>query len=417
MLQSQLFCRTKKEAPKDAENVSYKLLTRADFIEQSLSGVYRFLPLGFLVLKNIEKIIREEMTALGCQEIFLPSLQNKNLWEETGRWTTIDPPLFKFKDRHQKELALGSTHEEEITDIARKRVKSYQDLPFAIFQIQNKFRNEMRATGGLLRTREFLMKDLYSFHKDEKDLMSFYEKVRQAYFNIFKRCGLDPICVNASSGTIGGELSHEFMVEAEVGEDTVLVCRQCGFAANVEKLQEGESCPECNSREMEKKKCIEVGHIFNLGTKYSKVMGVSFLDDKGKTNDVIMGCYGIGLPRLMATIVEKNNDEKGIIWPKETAPFSCHLIRLEASAQVARATDDLYRDLRKNGINLLYDDRDRTAGEKFADADLIGVPTRIVVSERTLAKNSVEIKFRNEAKTELIEIKKVNDFLKKEIRN
>lgn len=417
MLQSQLFCRTKKEAPKDAENVSYKLLTRADFIEQSLSGVYRFLPLGFLVLKNIEKIIREEMTALGCQEIFLPSLQNKNLWEETGRWTTIDPPLFKFKDRHQKKLALGSTHEEEITDIARKRVKSYQDLPFAIFQIQNKFRNEMRATGGLLRTREFLMKDLYSFHKDEKDLMSFYEKVRQAYFNIFKRCGLDPICVNASSGTIGGELSHEFMVEAEVGEDTVLVCRQCGFAANVEKLQEGESCPECNSREMEKKKCIEVGHIFNLGTKYSKVMGVSFLDDKGKANDVIMGCYGIGLPRLMATIVEKNNDEKGIIWPKEIAPFSCHLIRLEAGAQVARTTDDLYRDLRKNGINLLYDDRDRTAGEKFADADLIGIPLRIVISERTLAKNSVEIKFRNEAKAELIEIKKVNDFLKKEIRN
>jgi prolyl-tRNA synthetase len=412
MYQSQLFCKTKKEAPKEAEVISHRLLTRADFIEQSSSGVYRFLPLGFKVLKKIEGIIREEMLAIGAQELYLPALQNKNLWLETNRWQTIDPPLFKFKDRHQKETALGSTHEEEITDIVRKRVKSYQDLPFYLFQIQDKFRNEMRATGGLLRTREFLMKDLYSFHVNEKDLVNFYQKVKKSYFKIFKRCGLKTICVQASSGTIGGELSEEFMVISENGEDRVLVCQKCDWGANVEKVGEIKKCPQCQCS-LEKKNSIEVGHIFNLGTKYSQTMKATFRDKDGKEKPIIMGCYGIGLPRLMAAIVEIHHDEKGIIWPKEVAPFQIHLIPIENTGKVKKASEKLYQDLQRRRIEVLYDDRDKSPGEKFADADLIGIPIRIVVSERTLEKVCVEIKKRSGKKTELIKIQNLKSKIQK----
>ncbi len=412
MLQSQLFAKTKKEAPKEAEVISHKLLVRADFIEQSSSGVYRFLPLGFKVLKKIEEIIREEMLAIGAQELYLPALQNKNLWLETNRWQTIDPPLFKLKDRHQKETALGSTHEEEITDIIRKRVKSYQDLPFSLFQIQDKFRNEMRSAGGLLRTREFLMKDLYSFHTNEKDLTDFYQKVKKAYFKIFKRCGLFPICVAASSGTIGGELSEEFMVLSSEGEDRILICKKCGFAANVEKIGEKKNCPKCHSA-LEKKSCIEVGHIFNLGTKYSKAMGANFIDESGKSHPIIMGCYGIGLPRLMATIVEVYNDEDGILWPKEISPFQIHLIPIENTEKVKKTSEKLYQNLQKAGIEVLCDDRDnKTPGERFAGADLIGIPMRIVISERTLSKNSAEIKKRDEKKMKLIKLSQVGKYVK-----
>ncbi|MDO8435783.1 MAG: proline--tRNA ligase [bacterium] len=407
MLQSKLFCKTKKIAPKDAEVVSHKYLVRADFIEQSSSGVYRFLPLGFKVLKKIENIIRAEITALGCQELYLPALQNKNLWQETGRWNTIDPPLFKLKDRHQKELGLGPTHEEEITDVFRKRIKSYQDLPLYIFQIQNKFRNEMRANGGLLRTREFLMKDLYSFHLNEKDLAGFYEKVKRTYFEIFRRCGLNPVCVEASSGTIGGDLCHEFMIPSPVGEDKVLICQKCGYGANTEKTGEIKKCPKCKS-DIGKERCIEIGHIFNLGTKYSKAMRAEYLDKEGKTHPAIMGCYGIGLPRLMATVVEKNYDEKGIIWPKEIAPFQIHLVLLGGVEKIERASEKIYQDLIRSGLEVLCDDREKSAGEKFADADLIGIPTRIVVSEKTLAKDSVEIKEREEKASKLV---KINDLV------
>jgi len=413
MLQSQLFCKTKKEYPKEAEVISHKLLTRADFIEQTISGVYRFLPLGHLVLKKIEGIIREEMRSLGAQELYLPALQNKNLWLETSRWQTIDPPLFKLKDRHQKETALGSTHEEEITDIVRKRIKSYQDLPLFLFQIQDKFRNEMRPSGGLLRTREFLMKDLYSFHTDEKDLLNFYQKVKKAYFKIFERCGLKAICVQASSGTIGGELSEEFMVISENGEDRVLVCQKCGWGANIEKVGEIKKCPRCQSP-LEKKNSIEVGHIFNLGTKYSQAMRANFRDKDGKERPIIMGCYGIGLPRLMATILEIHHDQKGIIWPREVAPFDAHLIPIENTKIVKKMAEKLYQDLQKAGIEVLYDDReDKSAGEKFAEADLIGIPWRIVISERTLQKNCFEAKQRDKKKVELVKISHLSQFLKK----
>lgn len=416
MLQSQLFCKTKKAYPKEAEVISHRLLTRADFIEQTISGVYRFLPLGYLVLKKIEGIIREEMLALGAQELYLPALQNKNLWLETSRWQTIDPPLFKFKDRHQKETALGSTHEEEITDIVRKRIKSYQDLPFSLFQIQDKFRNEMRSSGGLLRTREFLMKDLYSFHANGKDLVNFYQKVKKSYFKIFKRCGLKAICVEASPGTIGGELSHEFMVIGESGEDRVLVCQKCDWGANIEKVGEIKKCPQCQSS-LAKINSIEVGHIFNLGVKYSQAMKAYFRDRDGKEKPIVMGCYGIGLPRLMAAIVEIHHDEKGIIWPKEVAPFQIHLITLLSTRYPQSgggnvAAKKLYSNLQKMEIEVLYDDReDKTPGEKFADADLIGIPIRMVVSERTLAKKCVEIKKRDEKKVKLVKISQLKRYV------
>ncbi len=426
MLQSQLFTKTKKEAPKEAETISHKYLARGEFIEQSFSGVYRFLPLGLKVLKKIEEIIREEMVALGAQELYLPVLQNKNLWLETNRWATIDPPLFKLKDRHQKETALGSTHEEEITDIVRQRATSYQDLPLYLFQIQDKFRNEMRATGGLLRTREFLMKDLYSFHISEKDLIKFYEEVKKSYFKIFKKCGLNPICVEASSGTIGGKRSHEFMVLSESGEDRILICKKCGFAANIEKIGNRNQCPKCKRR-LEKRNSIEIGHIFDLGTKYSKIMGANFRGRDGKASPIVMGCYGIGLPRVMATIVEVHHDQDGIIWPKTVAPFQIHLIQIPSPAEsrakvkkrtsfsspentekVKKVAEKLYQDLQKQGIEVLYDDREeKSAGEKFADCDLIGIPHRIVISEKTLKKDCVEIKKRGEKKTRLVKIKQI----------
>ena len=410
MRQSQLFCKTQRSAPKEAETISHKYLTRADFIEQSFSGVYRLLPLGYRVFKKIEEIIRKEMQNLGAQEVLLPVLQNKSLWLETKRWQTIDPPLFKLKDRHDKETALGPTHEEEITDLFRKRIKSYQDLPLYIFQIQNKFRNEMRSTGGLLRTREFFMKDLYSFHADEEDLRDFYEKVKKAYSKIFEKCGLKSICVEASSGTIGGELSHEFMVPSPIGEDKIVICKKCGLAANVEKTGEIKNCKNCKTL-LERKSCIEIGHIFNLGTKYSKEMKAEYSAKDGKTLPVVMGCYGIGLPRLMATIVELNHDERGIIWPKEVAPFTLHLIRIENNDKVKNAAEKLYNDLLKKGVDVLYDDRGKTPGEKFADSDLIGIPQRWVISEKTLKENSVEIKMRDKKEVKLVKISNVQSFI------
>jgi len=411
MLQSQLFCKTKKEASKEAEIISHKYLLRGDFIEQSFSGVYRFLPLGLKVLKKIEIIIREEMRFLGAQELYLPTLQNKTLWMETNRWKTFDPPLFKFKDRHQKEIALGSTHEEEITDSFRRRIKSYQDLPLYLFQIQDKFRNEMRPTSGLLRTREFLMKDLYSFNANEKDLLKFYEKVKKSYFKIFKKCGLKPLCVEADSGTIGGKLSHEFMVLSEYGEDKILICQKCGFAANIEKIGNIKKCPKCKGN-LTERNAIEIGHIFALETKYSKVMKASFRNKEGNITPVMMGCYGIGLSRLMATIVESNYDKEGIIWPKTVAPFDIHLLALNSNKKIKenkikKTAEKLYKNLQKRNVEVLYDDRENVSpGEKFADCDLIGIPTRIVISEKTLNKDCLEIKQRNEKKIKLIKIKK-----------
>jgi len=407
MRQSQLFSKPKKEIPKEAETISHRLLARADFIDQLSSGVYSFLPLGKMVHDKIEKIIREEMLNLGAQEIYLPVLIPKNLWQITERWEKIEPPLFKLKDIHGKEFGLGPTHEEVITELVRTRIKSYKDLPIYLFQIQSKFRNEIRPTGGLLRVREFMMKDLYSFHQTKEDALNFYQKVKNAYFKIFQKCGLKKaICVEAEPGTIGGELSHEFMVLAENGEDILFLCQKCGFSSKTKKI-----CPKCQKK-LEKKNCIEIGHIFYLGEKYSQAMGANFVDKEGKKKAILMGCYGIGIGRLMASIVEVFHDQKGIIWPKEISPFQIHFISLLPSEKQNLA-EKIYQDLKKRGIEVLYDDRlDKTAGEKFAEADLIGIPTRIVMSERTLKKGSVELKRRDSYKTQLVKIQKLKEILK-----
>lgn len=420
MRQSQLFCYTSKIASKEAQAVSHKLLVRADFVSQLASGVYSFLPLGLRVHRKIEQIIREEMTTIGGQELYLPILVPKNLWMETKRWDSIDPPLYKLKDRSQAEFGLGSTHEEVVTDLVRQRVKSYKDLPLYLFQIQDKFRNELRATSGLLRVKEFVMKDLYSFNASRDDALEYYQKVRGAYLKIFKRCGLQAISVEADPGTIGGELSHEFMVLSETGEDKILRCRQCNFAGNISKFKDTVKCPECRS-ELSKFSAIESGHTFYLGTKYSEVMGANFIDKNGKTRPIIMGCYGIGLGRLMATIVEVHHDSSGIIWPKEAAPFGVHLIAIPAakSRPVEREAENLYRRLQQEGIEVLYDDRKgKTAGEKFADADLIGIPIRIVVSQRTIKESSAEMKMRSQKTTKLMKIKSLPSLLlKPKIKN
>ena len=329
MLQSQLFLRIIKEISKEIEAESCKLLLRGGFIHQLTTGAYSFLPLGWRCHQKIENIIREEMNAISGQEVSLPAMTPKELWQKTNRWNFMDPPLFKIRDRRGNEFALASTHEEVITKLAKSYIGSYKDLPAVLYQIQNKFRNEMRFTGGLLRTREFIMKDLYSFHQDERDLSRYFNKVVKTYQKIFRRCGLQAIKSEASGAgfTEKRMKTYEFQVKAEVGEDRIIFCPKCNFAANIEVTQfkAGDKCPKCKEV-LERINAIEVGHAFTLGTKYSQALDLYFIDKRGNKKLPVMGCYGIGLGRLMATIVEVHHDKKGIIWPEEVAPFDLHLI-------------------------------------------------------------------------------------------
>ena len=413
MRYSKLFGKTIKEAPTGAEAESHKLLAKAGFIDQLMTGVFSFLPLGWRVHRKIEGIIREEMNNIGAHEVFLPTLQKKEQWLETKRWNTMEPPLFKFKDRHGRELALGPTHEEVITDLARRFIQSYRDLPLAVYQIQNKFRNEMRATGGLLRVKEFVMKDLYSFHETEDDLANYFKKVKDAYHKIFKRCRLAAIPSMASGGTIGGITTYEFQVPSPAGEDKILFCKDCKFAVTkgAKEIVVGQVCPQCKKANLEEISAIEIGHIFNLGTEYSEKMGATFTNTKGKQKPIWMGCYGIGLGRLMAAIVEVHHDDKGIIWPKAVAPYQIHLLAINIeNPKVVKKTEELYKELQKKKIEVLYDDRtDVSAGEKLVVADLIGIPTRVVVSEESLKVRSIEVKERNKKEAKIVSLK---EFLK-----
>ena len=405
MIYSKSFIKTFKETPKDADSISSALLTRGCFIDKEISGIYSILPLGEKVIQKISDIIRQEMNNIGGQEISMPALQPKELWDESGRWNKMDPPLFKLKDRHDKELALGSTHEEVIVDLIKDRISSFKDLPQMLYQIQTKFRNEMRSTGGLLRVREFLMKDAYSFHADEADFNQYYQKVTEAYQKVFKKVGISTRMVEAHSGSIGGKKSNEFMLLSETGEDKVFLCGACDWAANAELVTDINKCPSCGG-EIKQSNAIEIAHIFMLGDLYSKKMGATFADMDGKNKNFIMGCYGIGIGRLMAAIVEVNNDESGIIWPESIAPVKVYLAELK-SGQGKK----VYDELTKSGIDVLYDDRDVSAGIKFSDADLLGVPYRIVVSEKT--KNDVEIKKRGQKESRVISLDKVIEELRK----
>lgn len=398
MLQSKLFPKTLRENPKDEVSANAKFLVRAGFVDKLMAGVYTYLPLGLRVLKKIENIIREEMNQAGGQEVLMPVLQPKENWMKTGRWDTYDT-LFRFASYYSKtEFALGPTHEEIISPLVAKVSISYKDLPLYIFQIQTKFRDEKRVKSGILRGREFLMKDLYSFHTSEKDLNDYYEKMKTHYMNIFQKAGVgDQTYITFASGGSFSKYSHEFQTVTEAGEDKIFLCEKCKVAVNSEIIEEQKTCPECGNQELKEMKAIEVGNIFPLKTKYSSPFGLKFTDKDGSQKDIIMGCYGIGLGRLMGAIAEINHDKKGIIWPESVAPFKIHLIEIRESAK------ELYNDLQKANIEVLYDDReDVTAGEKFTDADLIGIPYRIVVSEKTMKEKKVELKNRKTGEIKMV---------------
>lgn len=406
MKQSHLFGKTLREAPKDESAVNARLLLRAGFIDKLMAGVYSYLPLGFRVFKKIEAIIRDEMGKLGGQEVLMPALQPRELWEETKRWDLMDV-MYTFQDTSERWLSLGPTHEEVITDIVRKHVQSYKDLPFSLFQIQTKFRDEPRAKSGLLRGKEFSMKDLYSFHRTVEDLQDFYQRSITAYSNVFRRAGLEAFVVEASGGVFMKDYSHEFMVATPAGED-VTVFSSCGWAQNkaIAIARGGEKCSKCGDV-LREEKTVESGNIFKLGTKFSADMKALFVDEDGTKKPIVMGCYGIGLSRLMGTIVEASHDEKGIIWPESVAPFTAHLLTAgKASDAVIKEADHLYAILQKNGVDILYDDRyDVQAGVKFSDADLVGIPWRLVVSEKTLEKKGMELKKRNEKDPKMVSLK------------
>lgn len=410
MLLSKLFTKTLREAPADETAKNAQLLIRGGFIFKNSAGIYSFLPLGWKVAQKIMNIVREEMNVIDGQEIFMPALVEKKYMEPTGRWN-LDVGFFaKGLNDKESSFVMGWSHEEVVTSIVSKYINSYKDLPFAAYQIQTKFRNEPRAKSGLLRGREFMMKDLYSFHASEDDLNKYYEKAAGAYHQVFKCCGLKAIYTLAAGGIFTDKFTHEFQVVADVGEDTIYVCAKCEYAENKEitKLTEGSPCQKCGGN-ISEKKSIEVGNIFDQGTKYSEALGLDFTDEDGNKKPVIMGAYGIGISRLMATIVETHNDEKGIIWPENIAPYKVHLISLDQN----EAADKIYNDLQNSGTEVLYDDReDKTAGEKFADADLIGCPIRIVVSKKTLEKDSVEIKHRHEKDFKLVKLSEIYKTIK-----
>ena len=550
MRMSHLFSKTLRQAPAEAETPNHQLLLRAGLIQQLTAGVYSYLPLGWRALRKIRQIIREEMDAAGGQEVMLPALQPVEMWEESGRRALFGETLFVFNDRRERGLALGPTHEEVTVDLFKRLVQSYRDLPILIYQIQTKFRDEPRPRGGLMRTREFTMKDLYSFDVDDAGLDISYEKVLRAYKRVFDRCGVPTVTVLADPGAIGGRDNQEFMHLTDVGEDQVMICPVCGYAANTEKAEfrkrklereeplpveevatpgqktiddlvaflnippwktlkavfyaldgqavfvairgdlevnetklrnalgggdlrlmddreveraglvvgaaspmnlrsvrvvaddsvlespnlvgganrpethlrnlnygrdwtaeivadialarEGDECPVCGNP-LELRRAIEMGHIFKLGTTYSEKLGATFLDSEGRARPVVMGCYGIGVERLLATVIEANHDEKGIMWPPSVAPYQAHLVALNPDqTRVAEAAERLYGDLQAAGVEVLYDDREESPGVKFNDADLLGMPLRATISPRTLEKGSVELKRRRETETSLV---------------
>lgn len=408
MRQSQLFTKTRKEAPKDEVSRNAELLIRAGYVYKEMAGVYTYLPLGLRVLSKIQNIIREEINALGGQEMLLTTLQDKKVWEKTGRWSdAVIDNWFKSKLANGVDVGLASTHEEPLTHLLSEYVNSYRDLPFSAYQFQTKFRNEARAKSGIMRGREFLMKDLYSFSRNQAEHDHYYEKAKIAYKNIFSRVGLgDKTFFTFSSGGSFSKFSHEFQTVTEAGEDLIYIDEKKGIAVNKEVLEDSVLKDlGIDRKDLIEKKAVEVGNIFSLGTRFSDPLELKFKDEEGKPQSVIMGCYGIGLGRLMGTIVETLSDENGIVWPESVAPFAAHLIVVDSKeGNAAREqAEKLYEALAKKGVEVLYDDRENArAGEKFADADLVGMPLRIVVSDKTIAAGGYEIKHRKTGNTEII---------------
>lgn len=405
MKYSQLFGKTIKADPSGEVSANAKYLIRGGFIDKLMAGSYSLMPLGRLVEQKIEQIIREEMDSVGAQEVLMPLMHPKELWNETGRWDSAKEVMYQFK-KNEKEYALSFTHEEIVLDLIRKHANSYKDFPIKIYHFSTKFRNELRAKSGILRGREFLMKDLYSAHTTKEDLDKYYFEVAEAYMRVFGRMGLEVVMTEAAGGVFTKDHTHEFQLFSEAGEDTIYFCKKCDLWQNQEILDADETCFKCGGKIDREKSAIEVGNIFRFGTSYSQKMGVSFTDEDGKKQFVYLGSYGIGTTRLVGAIVEVSNDDKGIIWPKSVAPFDVHLVSLSDEGE------KVYKQLKEAGVDVLWDDRaDVSAGEKFADADLIGIPIRLVVSKK-VGEGKVEWKERRNDKIAVIGLEEALKLLK-----
>jgi prolyl-tRNA synthetase len=424
MLFSKLLLPTLKDAPQEAEIVSHKLMLRSGMIRKVASGIYSWLPIGLRVLRKVEDIVREEMNASGAQEVFMPMVQPKELWEETQRWEKMGPELLRIQDRHKRNFCLGPTHEEIITDIIRDNIKSYKELPLNIYQIQTKFRDEVRPRYGIMRGREFLMKDSYSFNIDEESLQETYLSMRDTYKRVLNRIGLDFKISKADSGAIGGDSSEEFHVLAENGEDSIAISDSSEFAINTELLLKddedinslnGKPSPDGNGV-IQVKKGIEVGHIFKLGKLYAESMNASVLNSDGQKSTLFMGCYGIGVSRLVAAAIEQNYDEKGIIWPHSIAPFDINIISIghNKDEKITSAANDLYQELCEMGYSVILDDRKDGYGAKIKDSELIGIPLNIIIGKNFLKNKEIELLGRNgkNSVNPIDDIKTILDFFK-----
>ena len=424
MLFSKLLLPTLKDAPQEAEVISHKLMLRAGMVRKVASGIYTWLPLGLKVLRKIENIVREEMDNSGAQEVLMPMVQPKELWNETNRWEKMGPELLRIQDRHERDFCLGPTHEEVITDLIRNNVKSYKELPLNIYQIQTKFRDEVRPRYGVMRGREFLMKDSYSFNIDEACLEETYLAMRNTYKKVLERMGLEYKIVSADSGAIGGDASEEFHVLAETGEDTIAVSNSSEYAINTELLlKEGEDISSLEGKPspdgegiIEIKKGIEVGHIFQLGKVYAEDMKANVLNNEGKASTLYMGCYGIGVSRLVAATIEQNNDEKGIIWPQSVAPFDINIIAIgfQKDEKIAKASNSLYKELTNMGYDVLLDDRKDGYGTKIKDSELIGIPLNIIIGKQYIEKEEIEFRTRtgDTSLSNISDSKTILDFFK-----
>lgn len=404
------FVKTLRQPPASADTVNHKLLTQAGYVDQLMAGVYSYLPLGLKVLRNIEQIVRDEMNAIGGEEILMPVLHPKDNWVTTGGWDSIDV-LFKLNSRTEKEYALGQSEEEVVTPLVMGRVNSFKDLPVSVYQIHWKFRDELRAKSGILRGREFFMKDMYSFHETQEDFDNYYTKVKEAYKKIFEGLGLVAKVTEASGGSFSKKISYEFMVLTEAGEDDILYCESCDYCVNVEvagDLKEASPCKLCNAQGLKLARASEVGNVFDLGQKYGKDFDMGFLGRDGSKQFPVMGCYGIGISRIMGVIVEKFNDEKGIIWPESVAPFKVYLISIGKDEEA----ESLYKALIEQGVEVIFDDRDKSPGEKFADCDLLGIPFRVVLSAK-IEGGKVEVKKRTEGEVTVISKEELSSLIVK----
>ena len=418
MKTSNLLLATQRENPSDAETISHQLMIKAGLIRKVASGIYNWLPLGIKVLRKVENIVRQEMNDSGAQEVLMPMVQPGELWKETGRWQQYGRELLIFEDRHDREFCLGPTHEEVITDLCRNEIRSHRQLPITFYQIQTKFRDEIRPRFGVMRSREFIMKDAYSFDLSEDEMNDSYQSMREAYIKIFDSLGLDYRIVKADSGAIGGSDSEEFHVLADSGEDLLAFSDKSNYAINAELLiesmsdqnpesLEGQHSPDGKGK-LKLKRGIEVGHIFKLGNKYSESMKLSIQTDKGNIHPE-MGCYGIGISRIVAAAIEQNHDEKGIIWPKEISPYGTALIEINPKSDTKLKTQcsEIYNSLKENGHEALWDDRDQSAGVKFSDMELIGIPQMVIIGEKSFKEGKVELKKRGEDKITLLNLDEV----------